>query len=38
MQKFDDAQEIIIKETKFDILESSIGLTDGKTKLILLNQ
>ena len=38
MQKFDDAQEIIIKETKFDILESNIGLTDGKTKLILLNQ
>lgn len=38
MQQFDDAQEIIIKETKYDILESSIGLTDGKTKLILLNQ
>ena len=38
MQKFDDAQEIIIKEEKYDILESSIGLTDGKCKLILLNQ
>jgi len=38
IQKFEDSQEIIIKETKYTILESSISLTDGKTKLTLLNK
>lgn len=38
IKKFDDNQEIIIKENKYSILESSLGLTDGKTKLILLNK
>lgn len=38
IQKFSDNDEIIIKETKYNILESTIGLTDGKTKLILLNK
>jgi hypothetical protein len=38
LQKFDDNQEIIIKENKYNILESSISLTDGKTKLTLLNK
>ena len=38
LKKFDDNQEIIIKENKYSILESSLGLTDGKTKLILLNK
>ena len=38
IQKFSDNDEIIIKETKYNILESTIGLTDGKSKLILLNK
>jgi hypothetical protein len=38
IQKFEDSQEIIIKETKYTVLESTISLTDGKTKLILLNK
>jgi len=38
LQKFNDNQEIIIKENKYSILESSISLTDGKTKLTLLNK
>ena len=38
IQKFNDNDEVIIKETKYNIMESTIGLTDGKTKLILLNK
>jgi len=38
IQKFSDNDEIIIKETKYNIMESTIGLTDGKCKLILLNK
>ncbi len=38
MQKFEDSQEIIIKETKYTVMESDISLTDGKTKLTLLNK
>jgi hypothetical protein len=38
LQNFDDNQEIIIKENKYSILESNISLTDGKTKLTLLNK
>lgn len=38
IQKFEDSQEIIIKETKYTILESSISLTNGETKLTLLNK
>jgi hypothetical protein len=38
IQKFDDSDEIIIKETKYTMMESSIGLTDGKVKLIMLNK
>lgn len=38
LQNFDDNQEIIIKENKYNIIESSISLTDGKTKLTLLNK
>ena len=38
VQEFSDNDEVIIKETKYKILESTIGLTDGKTKLILLNK
>lgn len=38
IQKFEDSQEIIIKETKYTVMESTIGLTDGKMKLILLNK
>jgi len=38
IQKFEDSQEIIIKETKFTVLESDIPLTGGKTKLTLLNK
>ena len=38
IQKFNDNDEVIIKETKYNILESTIGLTDGKSKLILLNK
>lgn len=38
IQKFEDNQEIIIKETKYTILESDISLTNGKTKLTLLNK
>lgn len=35
---FEDSQEIIIKETKYTIMESNISLNDGKTKLTLLNK
>lgn len=38
IQKFDDSDEIIIKETKYTMMESNIGLTDGKVKLIMLNK
>lgn len=38
IQKFNDNDEVIIKETKYNIMESTIGLTDGKCKLILLNK
>jgi len=38
IQKFDDSDEIIIKETKYTMMESKIGLTDGKVKLIMLNK
>lgn len=38
IQKFENSQEIIIKETKYTVLESTISLTDGKTKLQLLNK
>lgn len=38
IQKFEDSQEIIIKETKYTVMESNISLTDGKTKLTLLNK
>jgi len=38
IQKFEDNQEIIIKETKYTVLESDIPLTGGKTKLTLLNK
>lgn len=38
IQKFDDSDEIIIKETKYTMMESTIGLTDGKVKLIMLNK
>lgn len=38
IQKFDNSQEIIIKETKYTVLESDISLEDGKTKLTLLNK
>lgn len=38
IQKFSDNDEVIIKETKYNILESTIGLTDGKCKLILINK
>lgn len=38
IQKFEDSQEIIIKETKYTVMESDISLTDGKTKLTLLNK
>ena len=38
IQKFEDSQEIIIKETKYTVMESTISLTDGKTKLQLLNK
>lgn len=37
IQNFEDNQEIIIKETKYNVMESNISLTDGKTKLTLLN-
>lgn len=35
---FEDSQEIIIKETRYSILESDISLTGEKSKLILLNK
>lgn len=35
---FEDSQEIIIKETKYTVMESNISLNDGKTKLTLLNK
>lgn len=35
---FEDSQEIIIKETKFTVMESNISLTGSKSKLILLNK
>lgn len=38
VQKFEDDQEIIIKETKYTVMESDIVLTNGKTKLTLLNK
>lgn len=38
IQKFDNSQEVIIKETKYTVLESNISLEDGKTKLTLLNK
>lgn len=38
IQKFEDDQEIIIKETKYTVLESTLPLTGGKTKLNLLNK
>lgn len=38
IQKFSDDQEIIIKETKYIVMESDITLTNGKTKLTLLNK
>jgi len=38
IQKFNDNDEIIIKETKYNVMESNIGLTDGKCKLTLLNK
>lgn len=38
IQKFDNSQEIIIKETKYTVLESDLSLEDGKTKLTLLNK
>lgn len=38
IQNFEDNQEIIIKETKYTVLESDIPLTGGKTKLTLLNK
>lgn len=38
IQRFDNSQEIIIKETKYTVLESNISLTPGKSKLTLLNK
>lgn len=38
IQKFDNSQDIIIKETKYTVLESDISLEDGKMKLTLLNK
>jgi hypothetical protein len=38
IQKFDDSDEIIIKETKYTVMESNISLTDRKVKLIMLNK
>jgi hypothetical protein len=38
IHKFKDEDEIIIKETKYTVLESTLGLTGGKSKLILLNK
>lgn len=38
VSKFDNSQEVIIKETKYTVLESNIDLTSGKTKLSLLNK
>lgn len=38
VHKFDNSQEIIIKETKYTVMESDIDLTNGKTKLTLLNK
>lgn len=38
IQKFEDDQEIIIKETKYTVLESTLPLTGGLTKLTLLNK
>jgi hypothetical protein len=38
IQKFKDNDEIIIKETKYTVMESTLGLTGEKSKLILLNK
>lgn len=38
IKEFEDDQEIIIKETKYNIMESAITITNGKTKLTLLNK
>jgi len=38
IQKFNDNDEIIIKETKYTVMESNLGLTGEKSKLILLNK
>jgi len=38
IQKFKDNDEIIIKETKYTVMESNLGLTGEKSKLILLNK
>lgn len=38
MLEFDDSDEIIIKETKYSTMESAITITNGKTKLTLLNK
>lgn len=38
IQSFEDEDEIIIKETKYTVLESDISLTGGKSKLLLLNK
>lgn len=38
IKEFSDDQEIIIKETRFSIMESAITITNGKTKLTLLNK
>lgn len=38
IQKFEDSDEIIIKETRFSIMESNLSLTGGKSKLTLLNK
>lgn len=38
IHKFKDEDEVIIKETKYTVLESDISLTGGKSKLLLLNK
>lgn len=38
IREFEDDQEIIIKETKYTVLESKLSLTGGNSKLSLLNK
>ncbi len=38
IHKFNDSDEIIIKETKYTVLESNLSLTPWKSKLTLLNK